>query len=191
MKIILSVGIALLLLLAFLWWRSRQNTNPAPEAFFASEGGETLLKPETDWIFLDTFLSTWDRFAQGENELIKSLNKDIRRFNAELARALYRDPAQSMGRAIMYPLFQVGGFVPLDSAVGKELSKIFGQKAPQITDLKCKQYYFAGDLYFWWEEHKKEFNAYQLYEAWRDRPFAKTTAIPMYQQMQAARTNTK
>jgi hypothetical protein len=152
----------------------------APEAFFDSEGGEALLGPDIDWVFLDSYLTTWDRFARGENYLSDEIGKGVKRFNAELARALRRDPKKAMGRAIMYPLLQVGGFVPLESAVGKELTAAFGQNAPPVSELREGRYYFAGDLYFWWEEHRKEFGPYQLYDDWRVRPFAKEKVIPMY-----------
>lgn len=153
------------------------------DTLFGSEGGESFLGPETDWAFLDSYLATWDRFARGENGLAKVLRRDVRRFNAELARAIRRDPSRAMGLGVMYPLLHVGGFVPLDSAVGKRLTEVFGQHPPRVTQVRGKRYYFAGDLYFWWEEHRKEFGPCQLYEDWRTRSFVKGTVIPWYQKM--------
>jgi hypothetical protein len=165
--------------------RARQGSD-SMAALYASDPITTIAAGRApDYAFLDDYLSRWDRFARGENDLMPALTAEVRRFNTELAFALRADPRAAMGRAILYPLLQVGGFVPLDSAVGEALSDVWGRDAPPSTLLSGRSYYFAGELYFWWEANRSRFERYAPYEEWRDRDFARKTAVPMYEGMRA------
>jgi hypothetical protein len=139
----------------------------------------------TDSTFIDEFLQTWDRFAQGAGDLVRLINRDTERFHEALGRALATNPRWAVGRMVMYLVLQVGGFLPADSALGRSLAAAIGDGGPAPTLVKGQRMYFAGDLYFWWEEHRHEFERVPLYDEWRARNFAQQVAIPMYT---AART---
>jgi len=56
-----------------------------------------------------------------------------------------------------------------------------GKDVPIFTAKDGERTYFAGDLYFWWERRRSEFDTFPLYDEWKQRDFAKKTVIPMYQ----------
>ena len=151
--------------------------------------GGCIKKPSGDFTFIDRYLSNWDSFAQGKNNLLPTIKKNEARFDAELTIALRKSDNRAPGRFVFYAVVQVGGFIPLDSELGQAFHQRVGDAVPIFTsDKDGKQRYFAGDLYFWWEEHKSEFAPYPLYDEWRQRDFTKSVAIKMYE---GARKNSK
>lgn len=136
----------------------------------------------SDLSFVDDYLHAWDRFAQGDNSLVPRLKTDRSKFESQLAKAVESGDGSAPGRVVFYAVVQVGGFIPADSPIGLAFRKRFGSAVPLYKDEKDgSESYFAGDLYFWWETHKSKFVSYPLYEEWRNREFAQTVAIPMYQ----------
>jgi hypothetical protein len=151
--------------------------------FFSLFGGGCNSKQSPDFAFIDGYLLTWDRFAQGANDRMPRLGKDTPKFERHLADALSRNDSRAPSRVVFYAVVQVGGFIPIDSPVGQAFHNRFGNAAPIFHDKEDgSQSLFAGDLYFWWEAHKSEYDAFPLYEEWRQRPFAKNVAIKMYEE---------
>ncbi len=188
--LLLLAAVALLVAATLVLRRRRTQASPGPASMAALYASDPRALPTThapDYAFLDDYLARWDRFARGENDLMPELQAEVRRFNGELASAVRSDPQRAVGRAILYPLLQVGGFVPLESALGQALAEALGAAAPATTTLGGRAYYFAGDLYFWWEDHRSRFAPFAPYEVWRERPFARETAIPMYEGVRSRR----
>jgi hypothetical protein len=133
-----------------------------------------------DFAFIDGYLVTWDRFAQGANELAPQLKRDTSRFQRQLAEALTRGDKRAASRLVFYAVVQVGGFIACDSDLGHACERLVGTEVSIFTSKKGERSYFAGDLYFWWQRHHSEFDAFPLYDEWQERDFAKKTVIPMY-----------
>ncbi|HWX22641.1 MAG TPA: hypothetical protein VN578_22285 [Candidatus Binatia bacterium] len=151
-------------------------------AIFSWLGGGCNPKQSPDFAFIDRYLETWDRFAQGANELMPRLRKDGPEFQRHLADALSKNDSRAPSRVVFFGVVQVGGFIPIDSPVGQAFQARFGSAVPVFTDEKDgAKSFFAGDLYFWWEKHNSEYDTFPLYEDWRQRPFAKNVAIKMYE----------
>jgi hypothetical protein len=140
---------------------------------FASDTGP-------DFVFIDDYLNRWDQFSQGSNQLIPSLKSDKERFLDELTTAVSMGDKRAMSRVVFYAVVQVGGFIPYDSPLGKAIEKAVGSQVAISSLDNGEKSYFAGDLYFWWEGHKKDYTAYPLYDEYIKRDFAKQTVIPMY-----------
>ena len=132
-----------------------------------------------DFEFIDSYLLLWDRFAQGDNSPIPKIRNGRARFEAELAAGLAAKDSRSPSRFVFYLVVQVGGFVLFESALGQEFSKL-DAGLPDPTVVRSKKMYFAGDIFFWWEKHKADFEEFALFEEWKKRDFAQGTAIPMY-----------
>lgn len=131
--------------------------------------------------FIDSYLEDWDRFAQGANELVSQLNQDGPQFTSELADLLRAGDPRAPARAVFFAVVQVGGFIPVESELGRALAQVVGD-AVSVTRMAGKpDTFFAGDLYFWWLEHKGRFEPFALLDEWLARDFACQTAIPMYQ----------
>jgi hypothetical protein len=180
MPLLAVVGAVLLGALLVHRIRTRSRPELALASFYRSADPASLPSPQPDITFLDAFLRRWDLFAQGGNDLLPGIRRDTERFNAELARALQVDPSTAMSRAIMYPLLQIGGVVPVRSALGTALSSTLTPRGLPPTRVRGRWYYFAGDLYHWWEDHRGEFPPYPLYHEWRERDFARQIVIPFY-----------
>jgi hypothetical protein len=134
-----------------------------------------------DFKFIDSYLKTWDRFAQGAKELGLQIKQDAPRFQQLLALALSQGDKRAPSRLIFYAVVQVGGFIPCDSELGRACERYVSDEVAVFSSKKDERMYFAGDLYFWWERHKAEHEAFPLYEEWSHREFAKKTVIPMYE----------
>jgi hypothetical protein len=137
-------------------------------------------EPSLDYSLIDDYLSQWDRFAQGQNDLAPTLKADKARFCSELATAVHSNSKKAMGRAVFYDVVQVGGFIAYDSSLGQAIAKVVGPQVAVSASESGEKSYFAGDLYFWWEAHKKDYEDFPLYDDFMRRDFAKKTVIPMY-----------
>jgi hypothetical protein len=138
-------------------------------------------RPSPDFAFIDSYLATWDRFAQGDNSLVPIIKADRAKFESHLADALAKNDNRAPGRFVFYAVVQVGGFIPLASPLGQAFQQRAGHAVPIFTNEKDgSQSFFAGDLYLWWEAHKSEYAPYPLYEDWSQREFARNVAIKMY-----------
>jgi hypothetical protein len=129
---------------------------------------------------VDDYLSKWDRFAQRENELIPHIrdNKDL--FEAALSRMLNAKDKRAPSRLVFYAVVQVGGFIALDSDLGKASAALLGPDFPIFTSKEGTRAYFAGELYSWWQDNRNKYDAYPLFEEWSQRDFAKSVVVPMY-----------
>jgi uncharacterized protein (DUF736 family) len=134
-----------------------------------------------DFKFIDGYLTNWDRFSQGANELVPQLKRDAPQFHAQLAEALKRGDKRAPSRLVFYAVVQVGGFIAYDSDLGRACERLVSSEVPIFTSEKGERSYFAGDLYFWWQRHRAEFESFPLYDQWSEREFAKKTVIPMYE----------
>src|SRR4030095_5769121 len=77
-----------------------------------------------DFSFIDAYLTTWDRFAQGANQLAPQIKRDTPRFQQELAVALRQGDRRAPSRLIFYAVVQVGGFIPHESELGRACEKL-------------------------------------------------------------------
>jgi hypothetical protein len=135
--------------------------------------------PNGSLVFVDDYLGRWDRFAQGENSLVPYLRDNKKKFEGELASLLRAGDKNATGRVVFYAVVQVGGFIDVDSDLGREVAKAFGSLP--LTEVKDgEKKVFAGDLYFWWQERKKDFLVYPLYEEWLKRDFTRNSVIQLY-----------
>jgi len=134
-----------------------------------------------DFAFIDGYLATWDRFAQGANELVPKLKRETPRFQQQLAEALTQGDRRAPSRLAFYAVVQVGGFIAYDSDLGRACERLVGSEVSIFTNKKGERSYFSGDLYFWWERHRSEFEAFPLYDEWQQRDFARKTVIPLYE----------
>jgi hypothetical protein len=134
-----------------------------------------------DFGFIDQYLATWDKFAQGANDLMPLLKADAAKFRNQLAAALREGDQRGPSRFVFYAVVQVGGFIPADSELGRAFHERIGDAVPIfVSEKDATRSYFAGDLYFWWEAHKTEFPSFLLYDEWRQGDFARNVAIKMY-----------
>lgn len=108
---------------------------------FASE-------PKEPFAFVDEYLGRWDRFAQGENELVPYLRDNKKMFEGQLSSLLHAGEKKAVSRVVFYAVVQVGGFIDVESALGKEVTKVFGP-LPLTEGKNGEKNIFAGDLYFW------------------------------------------
>ena len=138
--------------------------------------------PSPDFSFIDQYLTTWDKFAQGASELVPRLKADTPEFHRQLASALQKGDTRAPSRMVFYAVVQVGGFVPATSSLGEAFRGYVGDSVPLfVAEKEGTRGYFAGDLYSWWEARKSEFPPFPLYEEWRQRDFARNVAIKMYE----------
>jgi hypothetical protein len=135
-----------------------------------------------DFVFIDGYLENWDQFAKGDNALIPLIKQERPQFEQQLAAALAANDRRAEARFVFYAVVQVGGFIPLSSQLGQAFHDQIGGAVPIFKSEKDgSQSYFAGDLYYWWEAHKSEFEPFPLYEKWRQGKFAQTVAIKLYE----------
>jgi hypothetical protein len=135
-----------------------------------------------DFAFIDRYLSTWDKFAQGANELLPTLKADAPEFRSQLAAALRQGDQRAPSRFVFYAVVQVGGFIPADSELGQAFRERVGDAVPVFASEKDgSRSYFAGDLYFWWDAHKTDYPSFPLYDEWQRRDFTRNVAVKMYE----------
>jgi len=139
-------------------------------------------RQSSDFAFIDRYLATWDKFAQGANELMPRLKAEAPEFRSQLAAALRQEDRRAPSRFVFYAVVQVGGFIPAESDLGQAFHERIGDSVPIfVSDKDGSRSYFAGNLYFWWEAHKTEYPSFPLYDDWRQRDFARNVAIKMYE----------
>jgi hypothetical protein len=129
--------------------------------------------------FVDKYLARWDEFAQGNNELAPYLRDNKAKFEEELSALLRSDRKNAVSRLVFYAVVQVGGFIDVDSELGREATKVFG-KLPLTEGTKGEKLVFAGDIYYWWEERKKEFPELPLYSEWAKRDFTQNVTVRLF-----------
>jgi hypothetical protein len=135
---------------------------------------------DQDLQVVDEYLSKWDRFGQGENELAPFLRENQAAFETALTRMLNAKDKRAPARMAFYPVVQVGGAIPVDSDLGKAAAAVLGPEFPITITKKQGRVYFCGDLFFWWQDNGQKFEAYPLFGEWSKREFAQTVVIQMY-----------
>ncbi len=133
-----------------------------------------------DLEFVDEYLSNWDSFAQGQNELVPILRDNKTEFLAALVRMLKSHDKRAPARMVFYPIVQIGGSIDVDSDLGQACAKIVGDDFPITNTKKGEQVYFGGDLFFWWEGNRERFESFPLFDEWMPRDFTQNVVIPMY-----------
>jgi hypothetical protein len=128
---------------------------------------------------IDAYLAKWDRFAKGENALLPDLKSDRPACDDALGRSLKAKDKRAPARLVFSAVVQVAGGIPVNSALGREASALLGPDFP-VLEVKAGKVYFAGDLYFWWLEHKADYEPFPLFDEWSKREFAQKKVIPMY-----------
>jgi hypothetical protein len=151
----------------------RPDANPA-----APNVGKPPMTPDLQLV--DDYLAKWDRFAQGDNELVPFLRENKASFEAALTRLLIAKDRRAPARMVFYSVVQVGGAISDDSELGKAAASILGPDFPVTTTKNGERVYFCGDLFSWWQQSGQQYEAYPLFEDWSSRDFAKRVAIPMY-----------
>jgi hypothetical protein len=132
-----------------------------------------------DLTHVDDYLTKWDQFAQGQNSLMPGLKNREPEFKAALTRLLQGKDKRAPARMVFSAVVQVAGSIPVDSELGKAAAPFLGPDFP-VTTNKGERLYFASDLYFWWQQHSKEYEPFPVFDEWATREFAQTIAIPMY-----------
>jgi hypothetical protein len=133
-----------------------------------------------DLQLVDDYLTKWDRFAQGENELVPTLRDSKAGFEAALVRLLAAGDKRAPARMVFYPVVQVGGGIPADSELGKASAAVLGPDFPVTTMKDGQRVYVCGDLYLWWDANRAKYDAFALFDEWSQRDFAQAVVIPMY-----------
>jgi hypothetical protein len=67
---------------------------------------------------VDEYLERWDRFAQGENQLVRYLRNNKSTFEAELTRLLQNGDKRAPARLVFYAVVQVAGAIATTSDLG-------------------------------------------------------------------------
>ena len=134
----------------------------------------------SDIQLVDSYLEKWDRFAQGENQLVPELRESEAGFEAALARLLLAGDKRAPARMVFYPVVQVGGSIPISSELGKACSAVLGPDFPVTTGEEGEHIYFGGDLFLWWEANRAKYESFPLFDEWSKRDFAQTVVIPMF-----------
>jgi len=129
---------------------------------------------------VDDYLNKWDRFAQGDNELVPQIRDNKDSFEAALSRMVIAKDRRAASRLVFYAVVQVGGFIGVASDLGKASAALLGPAFPIFTAKDGTKAYFAGDLYFWWLDNCNKYEAFPLFDEWSQRDFAKNVAVPMY-----------
>jgi hypothetical protein len=164
--------------LLFMATGCSKERSEAPRGSNSSSVGNAAMASDLQTV--DDYLSKWDSFANGKNDLAPFLKENKKGFEAALTRMLNAKDKRAPARMVFYPVVQVGGSIPVDSELGKAAATILGADFPVTTSKDGERNYFAGDLYFWWQDNAKSYEAYPLFEEWRNRDFAKTVVVPMY-----------
>lgn len=135
---------------------------------------------EPDWEFIDDYIEREDRHRRGEPRLFASLARDLRRFNAELVRALRVSPARAVPRVLMSQLLKgENGGLGLASPVGGMLSEALGEQGPRRTRLGTEMVYEVADLLDWYEANRANYEPYPFFDDWRARKRTRREVIWM------------
>lgn len=140
-----------------------------------------------DLALVDEYLVKWDRFAQGDNGLIPFLRDNGGAFERALSRLLRSGDRRAQSRLVFYLVVQVGGHFSVESDLGKASGAVLGPDFPTMTTPEGQRVYFAGDVYFWWEEHRQRYEGFSLLDAWASREFTRTFVVPLYQSLRKNR----
>lgn len=99
------------------------------------------------------------------------------RFGIEIPDEALAEKKSGLLRADLTPRF-----IEATSELGRAAGSLLGPDFHQVDgdEEDPEPSYFAGDLYFWWLEHGKKYQAYALLDDWLSRDFAREVAIPMY-----------
>jgi hypothetical protein len=135
---------------------------------------------DSDLKLVDDYLTKWDQFAQGDNELVPYIRNNKDSFEGALAGLLVANDKRASARLVFYSVVQVGGFIVLESELGKASARLLGSDFPVSTPEEGVRAYFAGDLYFWWRKNLEKYVSFPLFDEWSQRDFAQTVVIPMY-----------
>lgn len=155
---------------------SCSNDRPA-----GNPGADTGVERGSDDLqVVDDYLVKWDRFAQGENQLVPELRNGKAAFEAALTRLLVARDKRAPARMVFYPVVQVGGWISADSELGKASAGVLGPDFPIKTHEKAGRIYWGGYLYLWWEANRGKYEAFPLFDEWSRREFAQSVAIPMF-----------
>jgi hypothetical protein len=157
------------------WLYSDEDEARRPaEPTSAWEGGVAA-----DLKLVDAHLRLWSAFAQGCSELSSSLaSKELE--EDALTRLLVAGDRRAPGRLVFYAVVQVGGFIPVDSDLGRAAARVLGSECPITTLEDGRRCLFAGDLYFWWQTHGRRYETFALLDDWLASDFARRVAVPMY-----------
>ena len=101
-----------------------------------------------DLELVDDYLAKWDRFTQGENELVPVIRDHKIAFESALTRMLLARDKRGPARMVFYAVVQIGGFIPLESELGKASSGVLGPDFPVFTSKEGTRSYFAGGVVF-------------------------------------------
>src|SRR4249920_2459810 len=77
-----------------------------PDVVAPAVGGAPISR---DLQVVDGYLEKWDRFAQGENQLVPELRDSKAGFEAALVRLLAAGDKRAPARMVFYPVVEVGG----------------------------------------------------------------------------------
>jgi hypothetical protein len=131
---------------------------------------------------VDKYLETWDRFARGDNTLVKRLDADWPKASAALVKALEAKDRRAPSRVAFLTFVQVMGFIPAESELGRAWRGYAGDKFP-VSDLSGKKQYAAWDFYAWWKKNQSPSEDLPLLRQWMSREFARNVAIPQYERL--------
>ena len=136
--------------------------------------------------FVDSYLERWDRFAQGEKDLVPELNADLEPFSKKLSALLEAEDPRAPARAVFFTTVQMAGEIHLETPLGRAMSRVLGKDVPVTKMSERPDAYSAWHLYSWWTENRERFEAYPLLEEWAQREFTKSTILPMYRRLLVA-----
>ena len=134
---------------------------------------------------IDSYLTMWDRFAQGDNSLVPKLKESWPVARSELVKALEAKDRRAPSRVVFLVLVQIGGSIPVDSEIGRAWHSYAGEFPSQ--DLGKGSEYFAADFYGWWKRNQSPSNDLPLLVEWLSRDLARTKWIPMYERLSATK----
>jgi hypothetical protein len=132
---------------------------------------------------IDPYLADWDHFATGDKSLAPRIKSGKGEFERLLADALSNHLPSAPSRITFYMLVQVGGSVPVNSALGRAWSKYVGPGFPTTDPDENEQTFFVADFYAWWKAHRDPNQDLPLLQEWLDRDFAKKAVIPMCERL--------
>lgn len=135
-----------------------------------------------DFKFIDSHLA---KMPQGGGA-ISIQDDETRRFRAQLGLALSQKDRRAPSRMVFHTVHGgVGGrgFIPYESEIGRACYALFADEVPLIHIQPGMAVYAEADIYFWWERHKGEYEAFPLYDSWQQSDHAKKTVIPKYESL--------
>ncbi len=136
--------------------------------------------------FVDSYLERWDRFAQGETDLVPGLNADLEAFAQKLSLLLDAQDPRAPARAVFFTTVQVAGEIPLETPLGQSMQRVLGDEVPVMRLEDRPPSYAAWHLFQWWSDNRGRFEAFPLLDTWAQREFTRQTVLPMYEQLLAS-----